>query len=142
MGIENPVHLIFIAAVALIVLGPRRLPELARALGNGLREFRSAISDGAEGVHEHAPTTSEPAAPAPPPSAAGPATATAAPAPPPAPAVPEPAPPAPAAPPAAAPPAAAPPAAFSGPPILPPGEVAAPAQAAPPAVGDAAGPEA
>ena len=33
MGIDNPVHLIFIAAVALIVLGPKRLPDMARSLG-------------------------------------------------------------------------------------------------------------
>ena len=46
MGIENPVHLLFIAAVALIVLGPRRLPELARALGKGIREFRESIAGG------------------------------------------------------------------------------------------------
>src|ERR1700691_4160822 len=46
MGIENPVHLLFIAAVALVVLGPRRLPELARSLGKGIREFREAINDG------------------------------------------------------------------------------------------------
>jgi len=44
MGIENPVHLAFIAIVALIVLGPKRLPELARALGHGIREFREAVS--------------------------------------------------------------------------------------------------
>ena len=31
MGIESPVHLLFIAAVALIVLGPKRLPALAKA---------------------------------------------------------------------------------------------------------------
>jgi sec-independent protein translocase protein TatA len=46
MGIENPVHLLFIAVVALVVLGPRRLPELARALGKGVREFREAINSG------------------------------------------------------------------------------------------------
>jgi len=46
MGIENPVHLIFIAAVALIVLGPKRLPGLARALGQGVREFRAALERG------------------------------------------------------------------------------------------------
>jgi TatA/E family protein of Tat protein translocase len=49
MGLENPVHLLFIAAVALIVLGPRRLPDLARALGKGVREFRDAMSDGEDG---------------------------------------------------------------------------------------------
>ena len=49
MGIENPVHLLFIGAVALVVLGPKRLPELARALGHGIREFREAISAGSEG---------------------------------------------------------------------------------------------
>jgi TatA/E family protein of Tat protein translocase len=48
MGIENPVHLIFIAAVALIVLGPKRLPGLARALGQGVREFREALQRGEE----------------------------------------------------------------------------------------------
>jgi sec-independent protein translocase protein TatA len=45
MGIGNPIHLIFIAAVALIVLGPKRLPELARSLGNGMREFRESMSE-------------------------------------------------------------------------------------------------
>jgi sec-independent protein translocase protein TatA len=49
MGIENPVHLVFIAAVALIVLGPKRLPELARAVGKGVREFREALSAASEG---------------------------------------------------------------------------------------------
>lgn len=60
MGIENPVHLLFIAAVALIVLGPRRLPEMARSLGKGIREFRDAMSDGsaAGGLHTPAPSTS------------------------------------------------------------------------------------
>ena len=50
MGIESPVHLLFLGAVALIVLGPKRLPELARALGKGMREFREAID--AESSHE------------------------------------------------------------------------------------------
>ena len=52
MGIENPVHLLFIAAVALLVLGPKRLPELARALGNGVREFREAMNSAERGSQE------------------------------------------------------------------------------------------
>jgi sec-independent protein translocase protein TatA len=45
MGIGNPVHLIFIAAIALVVLGPKRLPELAKSLGNGMREFKDSLSE-------------------------------------------------------------------------------------------------
>jgi sec-independent protein translocase protein TatA len=44
----NPLHIAFIAMVALIFLGPKRLPELAKTLGTGLREFRETMSlDGA-----------------------------------------------------------------------------------------------
>ncbi len=51
MGFENPFHLLFIAVVALVVLGPRRLPELARAAGKSMREFRDALN-GEGGEHE------------------------------------------------------------------------------------------
>ncbi len=44
MGIENPLHLLIVGLVALLVLGPKRLPELARAAGKGLREFRQSLS--------------------------------------------------------------------------------------------------
>lgn len=63
MGIENPVHLLFIAAVALVVLGPRRLPELARSLGKGIREFREAMSDGSAIGTPHTPASSAPVVP-------------------------------------------------------------------------------
>lgn len=59
MGIENPVHLLFIAVVALVVLGPKRLPELARALGKGVREFREAISTGGSDPAPAAPPAQE-----------------------------------------------------------------------------------
>jgi TatA/E family protein of Tat protein translocase len=48
--ILQPTHLLFILIVALVVLGPKRLPEVARTLGNGLRDFRSAING--EGGHD------------------------------------------------------------------------------------------
>lgn len=40
----QPTHLLFVLVVALLVLGPKRLPEVGRQLGNGLRDFRAAIN--------------------------------------------------------------------------------------------------
>jgi TatA/E family protein of Tat protein translocase len=42
--ILQPTHLLLILLVALLVLGPKRLPEVGRALGRGLRDFRHGIS--------------------------------------------------------------------------------------------------
>jgi len=44
MGIDSPVHLLFVGVIALLVLGPKRLPEVARALGKGVREFRETVN--------------------------------------------------------------------------------------------------
>ena len=41
----GPTELIVILGIALLVLGPKRLPELARSLGRGLAEFRRATSE-------------------------------------------------------------------------------------------------
>ena len=41
--ILQPTHLLFVLVVALIVLGPKRLPEVGRSLGKGLRDFKSAL---------------------------------------------------------------------------------------------------
>jgi sec-independent protein translocase protein TatA len=48
--ILQPTHILFILVVALLVLGPKRLPEVGRSLGKGLRDFRGAMS----GIEEHA----------------------------------------------------------------------------------------
>ena len=40
----GPMELILVLAIALIVLGPKRLPEAGRALGKGLREFKDSVS--------------------------------------------------------------------------------------------------
>lgn len=42
--ILQPTHLIFVLVIALLVLGPKRLPEVGRSLGRGMRDFRTAIS--------------------------------------------------------------------------------------------------
>ncbi len=44
MGLENPVHLIFILAVLLMLFGAKRLPEMGRGIGSGLRGFKDALS--------------------------------------------------------------------------------------------------
>jgi sec-independent protein translocase protein TatA len=46
LGSFGPMELIIVAVIALVVLGPRRLPDAGRSLGRGMREFRSAISGG------------------------------------------------------------------------------------------------
>jgi TatA/E family protein of Tat protein translocase len=42
--ILQPTHLLFILVIALLVLGPKRIPEVGRSLGKGIRDFRKAIS--------------------------------------------------------------------------------------------------
>ena len=41
----GPLEILLVAIIALIVLGPARLPEVARSVGRGMREFRSALSE-------------------------------------------------------------------------------------------------
>ena len=62
MMIENilsPTHLLLILAVALIVLGPKRLPEAGRSLGRGIREFKASLSstDGSSSIDERSATS-------------------------------------------------------------------------------------
>ena len=41
----GPLELLIVGIIALLVLGPQRLPDAARAMGRGMREFRGALSD-------------------------------------------------------------------------------------------------
>jgi len=41
--IIQPTHLLFVLIVALVFLGPKRLPEVGRSLGRGLRDFRQGM---------------------------------------------------------------------------------------------------
>ena len=43
-----PMELIVILGIALLVLGPARLPEAARSLGRGLRELRQSLQHGSD----------------------------------------------------------------------------------------------
>jgi sec-independent protein translocase protein TatA len=40
----GPMELIVILAIALIVLGPKKLPEVGKSLGKGMREFKESLS--------------------------------------------------------------------------------------------------
>ena len=40
----GPLELIVVLAIALIVLGPKKLPEVGRSIGNGMREFKESLS--------------------------------------------------------------------------------------------------
>jgi len=42
----GPMELIIVLAIALIVLGPKKLPEAGKSLGRGLREFKDSVSGG------------------------------------------------------------------------------------------------
>ena len=44
--IFQPTHLLLILVVALLVLGPKRLPEATRSIGRGIHDFKSAITGG------------------------------------------------------------------------------------------------
>jgi sec-independent protein translocase protein TatA len=43
MGLDNPLHIAFLLVVLLLVFGARRLPEMGRSLGSGLREFKDGL---------------------------------------------------------------------------------------------------
>ena len=44
-GLENPLHLLILLTIVLILFGAKRLPELGRAMGSSLRQFRSGLAE-------------------------------------------------------------------------------------------------
>ena len=44
-GLLQPMHLLVILGIALLVFGPKKLPELGKGLGDGIRGFRNAMKD-------------------------------------------------------------------------------------------------
>ena len=55
MGALSPTHLIIMLVVALLILGPGKLPETGEALGNAVRELRRAMADEPAGGSSAAP---------------------------------------------------------------------------------------
>ena len=48
IGNIGPMELVLVLAIALIVLGPKKLPEAGRAIGRGMREFKESLSGRAD----------------------------------------------------------------------------------------------
>jgi sec-independent protein translocase protein TatA len=44
MGLSQPAHLIVLFLIVLLLFGARRLPEMGRSLGLGMREFKDSLS--------------------------------------------------------------------------------------------------
>ena len=44
MGLDNPLHILILLVVVLLVFGAKRLPEIGRSLGEGMRGFKDSIS--------------------------------------------------------------------------------------------------
>jgi TatA/E family protein of Tat protein translocase len=65
MPVPGPLELIIVLVIALIVLGPGKLPDVGAALGKGIREFRKASSDLSDATR----VETTPVAPTPPPAA-------------------------------------------------------------------------
>ena len=57
----GPMELIVVLAIALMVLGPKRLPQAGKSLGRGIREFKGAISSGDHDEHDERTQSTPPA---------------------------------------------------------------------------------
>jgi sec-independent protein translocase protein TatA len=44
-GLFQPMHLLIIFGIALLVFGPKKLPELGKGIGDGIRGFKNAMKD-------------------------------------------------------------------------------------------------
>ena len=53
----GPLELVIVLVIALVILGPKRLPEVGKSIGNGMREFKDAISGNSKDEDEDEITT-------------------------------------------------------------------------------------
>jgi sec-independent protein translocase protein TatA len=44
LGLDNPIHILFLLVIVLLVFGAKRLPEMGKSLGEGLRGFKESVS--------------------------------------------------------------------------------------------------
>ena len=60
MGLDNPLHIAFLVVILLLLFGARRLPEIGRSLGSGMREFKQSITDESHSQQAALPAGQEP----------------------------------------------------------------------------------
>jgi sec-independent protein translocase protein TatA len=58
-GLFQPMHLLVIFGIALLMFGPKKLPELGKGIGDGIRGFKSAMRDPEEPSAKTAATEAE-----------------------------------------------------------------------------------
>jgi sec-independent protein translocase protein TatA len=63
MGLDNPLHILLLLVVVLLVFGAKRLPEIGRSLGEGMRGFKDSISGETHQTLTPAPPVAPVAAP-------------------------------------------------------------------------------
>jgi sec-independent protein translocase protein TatA len=61
-GLVSPWHIAIFALVVMLVFGPKRLPEMGRMVGKGIREFKDGITHHHEQLDSEAPATETPMA--------------------------------------------------------------------------------
>jgi sec-independent protein translocase protein TatA len=54
-GLFQPTHLLLIFGIALLVFGPKKLPELGKGIGEGIRGFKSAMKESEESSRQTTP---------------------------------------------------------------------------------------
>ena len=60
VGLDNPIHLALLLVILLLVFGAKRLPEMGRSLGHGLRGFKESINgESSENPQQVTATVSE-----------------------------------------------------------------------------------
>lgn len=55
-GLFQPMHLLMIFGIALLVFGPKKLPELGKGIGDGIRGFKTAMKGSDESAAKSATT--------------------------------------------------------------------------------------
>jgi len=53
IGLTNPMHLVLLLGIALLLFGAKKLPEIGRSLGSGMREFKDSVT------HQALPETTQ-----------------------------------------------------------------------------------